>query len=351
MRKHNSILQNTLLLALCACLLSCACKNEKKSEEQAQQLKLYPANNSKVTTADTVLFGYDFPEPVDSAFLTINKKRFQMGTANKLAVRVNSIGTYGSLPYEITLYKNGNAVSKKSSLLLLPPKATMQRVAVTRTIPRENGIFTQGISLNEGQLYESSGGYGKSFIRTADFKTGKPSKRVELPAKYFAEGSVVLGDKLYVLTWQEKECLVFDKNTLEQIGTFRYPTEGWGLTTDNQWLYLSDGSSSIYKINPTDFSIVDKITVCDQNGPVTLLNELEWIEGALYANLFTTDYIVRIDPANGAVTKLFLAENIMDRSGLDQNEDVLNGILYDPSTKKVYITGKNWNKLFETDIR
>ena len=173
---------------------------------------------------------------------------------------------------------------------------------VEETVPHDVASYTQGLFFHEGQLYESAGQYGQSSFRKVDLQTGKVLKRLNFEGRYFVEGSCVLNGRLFILTWQEHECFVYDLASLEKIGTCRYNGEGWGLTTDGKSLIMSDGSSTITFRNPDTFAPERTITVTLRGQKVMYLNELEYIKGEIWANVYGTDQIVRINPQTGAVT-------------------------------------------------
>lgn len=221
------------------------------------------------------------------------------------------------------------------------------KVSVEKTYPHDVSSYTQGLFFHEGRLYESAGQYGRSRFFISDHTTGKEMKHIDIDDRYFAEGSCILGGKLYVLTWKEHECLVYDPSTLRYLGSFRYTGEGWGLTTDGTSLIMSDGTSKIRFINPSTFMEERSVNVTLDGKNVTLLNELEYIKGEIWANIYTTDTIVRIDPATGEVRSLLDCSGLLKLYDRRISTDVLNGIAYNPDEDAVYLTGKYWPKLFK----
>lgn len=215
--------------------------------------------------------------------------------------------------------------------------------------PHDTESYTQGLFFNDGQMYESTGEHGNSTFRKVDIPTGKPLERLNFDRKYFVEGSVMLGDNLYILTWQSRVAFIYDSETLQYKSTWSYPREGWGLTTDGKQLVATDGSAYLYFMDDR-FSLDRKQLVTIEGRPVRWLNELEFIDGKIWANVYTTDEIVIINPKNGEV------EGVVDCSGLLPNDlrtsdtDVFNGIAYDDRTGKIYVTGKNWPILYEVRI-
>ena len=220
------------------------------------------------------------------------------------------------------------------------------RVEVVREYPHDTDAYTQGLFFDDGQLYESTGTYGGSSFRKVDLATGNVLDRIDFSRKYFIEGSVMMGGSLYLLTWTGKVAFIYDAATLEYSSTYSYPRQGWGLTTDGSQLIASDGSATLYFMDGA-FSVKKRLTVRLNGRPMRLLNELEYIDGKIWANVYTADLILIIDPATGNV------EGTVDASGLlpdrlrTDGTDVLNGIAYDEKTGKIYLTGKNWPRLYE----
>lgn len=223
---------------------------------------------------------------------------------------------------------------------------------VLNVFPHDPTAFTQGLVYQDGIFYEGTGLRGQSTLRRVDPATGEVLQGVRLPDQYFGEGIAVLGDRLYQLTWQENTGFIYDKASFELLGTWNYAGEGWGLTTDGQRLIMSDGSHELRFLDPVTMQELGRVAVLDGDGlPVTRLNELEWVEGEVWANVWQTDRIARIDPASGRLlgwidlTGLLPAE---DRAA--QRVDVLNGIAYDAARDRVFVTGKWWPKLFEIQV-
>ncbi len=229
-----------------------------------------------------------------------------------------------------------------------PKEFTAEAIKV---YPHNTTSYTQGLEFDEDQLYEGSGGRGvtgKSRVMKVDLNSGKTLVEQPLPSDYFGEGITILEDRLYQLTWQENTCFVYDKNTLEELKTFSYSGEGWGLCNDGQHLIMSDGTERISFIDPENFSLKKTIEVYSNEGPIKALNELEYINGKIYANVYQTNMIVIIDPATGIVTGRIDGSII----ALDHRKsgEVMNGIAYKKSTKQLFITGKNWPSLIEIGL-
>ena len=226
-----------------------------------------------------------------------------------------------------------------------PPRQYTYKVV--KSYPHDRNAYTQGLLFHEGILYESSGQYGYSNLRKINLATGKVLQALNIPRQYFAEGACILNDKLYLLTWQEYTCFVYDARTFKQLGAFQYPTQGWGLTSNGAQLIMSDGTATLYFRHPDTFAEQRRITVRNDNKPVQYLNELEYINGEIWANVYTTNQIVRIDPNDGTVTGVIDLTNLLPRNLRTAKTDVLNGIAYDKANKRLVVTGKNWPKLYE----
>ena len=228
---------------------------------------------------------------------------------------------------------------------------------IVNVFPHDPGAFTQGLVFNNGILLESTGQYGSSTLRKVELTSGKPFKRFDLPNQFFGEGLAILNDKIYQLTWQEKTAFVYDMN-LSPIGRINYSGEGWGLTTDGQTLIMSDGTQVIRFVDPETFETKRTIVVRDdKNQPIRELNELEWVKGEIWANIWHSDrigkpnHIARIDPNTGNVIGWIDLDGISPQDVAKSPENTLNGIAYDEKTDRIFVTGKQWEKLFEIRLR
>ncbi|GAB1473383.1 glutaminyl-peptide cyclotransferase [Bacteroidota bacterium] len=225
-------------------------------------------------------------------------------------------------------------------------KAKSYTAKVLETLPHSTDAYTQGLFFHKGRLYESSGQYGASYFREVDLKKGSTIRSFNLQSKYFGEGAVVFGERLYLLTWEQKEVLVYDINTFKQLGTLYNPKEGWGLTTDGTNLIATDGSGYIYFHDPETFRQISKIEVKLNGKSVSYLNELEYIKGEIWANVYQEDIILIINPKNGVVRATIDCKKLLHHSLRTARTDVLNGIAYNPVTNSVYLTGKYWPKMY-----
>lgn len=234
------------------------------------------------------------------------------------------------------------------SILSCSAKVERYKIEVVKAYPHDTGSYTQGLFWHDGSLYESTGLNGKSTFRKVDLQSGQALTKLPFNKKYFVEGSVILGDKLYILTWTNRVVFIYDADTLEYRSTYSYPREGWGLTTDGKSLISSDGSSRIYFLTP-ELKFERSINVTLNGRAVRYLNELEWIDGRIWANVYTTDTIVIINPDTGIVEATVDCEGLLPERLRTYDTDVLNGIAVD-SEGRIFLTGKNWPELYEVKL-
>ena len=224
---------------------------------------------------------------------------------------------------------------------------------VVNSYPHDPASFTEGLMIHNGQLYESTGSpespaNNGSWFGKVDLKTGKVSDKVALDTQYFGEGITMLNDKIYQLTWQSQKGFVYDAKTFKKIKEFTYNGEGWALTTDSTHLIMSDGTSNLRYLDPESLRVLTIVGVTDHNGPVANINELEFIDGFIYANIWMTNYVIKIDPASGRVVgKLDFTALVKEVENKYPGADEMNGIAYDAASKKIYVTGKLWPNLYE----
>lgn len=221
---------------------------------------------------------------------------------------------------------------------------------VVAEYPHLRTSYTQGLQFVDGELWEGTGEYGRSQLLRTDLASGKVLQSKRLSKEEFGEGITVLGDKIYQLTWLNGKLHIYDKATLRHLATHTYKGEGWGLTSDGEKLYMSDGTNYIRVLNPETMAQERRFGVTLRGESLQYLNELEWIDGKIWANVYTTDHIVIINPENGVVEGVVNLSGILPEKERDYKTDVLNGIAYDKATKRIFVTGKNWSKLFEIRV-
>ncbi|WP_199136021.1 glutaminyl-peptide cyclotransferase [Pedobacter sp. ASV12] len=228
------------------------------------------------------------------------------------------------------------------------------RYQVVNTFPHDTSAYTEGLAYVEGKLLESTGEYGSSKLKYVDLKTGKTLQQIQLPAQYFGEGSLKLGNKIIMLTWKENTGFVFDAQTFKQLATFPFSREGWGLAFDGQKILRTDGSNRIWFMNADTYQEEGYIEVYDNKGQVEQLNELEFIDGKIYANVYQTNKIVRIDPKTGVIEAEIDLTALVPKNFFktqdEVNGNVLNGIAWDAKGKRLFVVGKKWPKLYEIKL-
>ena len=274
------------------------------------------------------------------------------GTKVESSVPLKSL-KLGKQMLEATVYFNNEKQSVTSQVTILNnelPK--VYGFEILNEYPHDITSYTQGLEFFNDTLYESTGQYKESKLRKVDYKTGNILKSINLADEYFGEGLTILNNKIYQLTWQKGTGFIYDLNTFEKLDSFRYGNskEGWGLCNNNNIIYKSDGTESIWLLNPETLVEEDFIQVCTNKGKIVGINELEWVDGKIYANRYQKNGVAIINPENGAVEGVIdftaLKNKVTQHSGLD----VLNGIAYNPKTKTIFVTGKRWDKLFEVKI-
>lgn len=226
----------------------------------------------------------------------------------------------------------------------------VQKYKVVNDYPHDRNAYTQGLVFEDDFLFEGTGTYGGSDLRKVELKTGNVIKQQKIENSLFGEGIAILGDRIYQLTWTSNVGFVYEKSTFKLLKKIYYQTEGWGLTVFEDKLVMSDGSNILYFINPESFTVISSIEVFDNEKQVDQLNELEVINGEIWANIYQTDMIARIDPETGKVLGYIDLSGILQDVDRDINSEVLNGIAWDPAGDRIFVTGKHWSKLFEIRI-
>lgn len=243
-------------------------------------------------------------------------------------------------------------VMSVSGLQKAQPSPEKLPYQIVKTYPHDPKAFTQGLVYRDGYLYEGTGQYGSSNLRKVDIKTGDVVQVKPLSREYFGEGITILGSRIYQLTWYAAMAFVYDLASFELLNTLRYPVavEGWGLTTDGRDLIMGDGSSELFYLDPDTFALKKRLHVTLNDSAVCNINELEYIDGVIFANVWQTNYIIRIDPKSGRVTGIVDLRQIAPVKYRGHTDYVLNGIAYDPASKHLYVTGKMWPELFKIEL-
>lgn len=292
-------------------------------------------------------------EKVDSVVYAINDKRVgsQKDVTRFLYELKNEKLGFGEI--KTSVYYNGEVEKDSTQIEIvsnIQPK--LLSYTIVNTYPHDTSAYTQGLEFYNGVLYEGTGQYGESTLRKTDYKTGRVDLKVDLEPQFFGEGITFLNDKIYQLTWQENTAFVYDAKTLRKEKQFVYyqKMEGWGLTNDGKNLFMTDSSERIHIIDPNTFQEVDYVNVYSLATKITSVNELEWVDGKIYGNVYQKDAIAVINPKTGAVEGILNLADLEAKITKLPDTDVLNGIAYNPATKTFFVTGKNWDKMFEIRI-
>ena len=258
----------------------------------------------------------------------------------------------GSRLITAKIYRKGVAEEATSNIVLVSAtKPANYSYKIIKTYPHDTSSYVEGLEFHDGVFYESAGNYAESSLRKVSLE-GKVLQQKDVDKQYFAEGITVIGDKIIQLTYREKVGFEYDKATFKLLKTFPYnhASEGWGLTFDGETIYNTDGSNRIYKLDKNTYLPKGSIEVYDDKGPVDSLNELEWIDGKLYANIYTSELIAIINPQTGAVEAYINMMGLPHGELEDPQQDVLNGIAYDKAGKRLFVTGKKWDKMFQIEV-
>ncbi|PHS10079.1 MAG: glutamine cyclotransferase [Kordia sp.] len=323
------------------------------TEEEKDVNKLFSIETSNNTTK------YPLGERV--TFAIHNKKDHEIGS---ISYHINNIkidgnqylfnsGKLGVKTIKATFtYNDDIVILKKNIEILSNQKTKVLTFEIINEYPHDINAYTQGLEFYKGELYESTGQRGKSSLRKVDYKTGEVLRKIDLDPKYFGEGLTFLNDDLYQLTWQSKVGFIYNPEDFSKTKTFKYTksNEGWGICNDGKTLYKSDGTEKIWTLNPTTLEEEDYIQIYSNTSKIKSVNELEWINGKIYANIYQQNGIAIINPENGAVEAVVNCNSLKKKVTQHADLDVLNGIAYNPETQTIFVTGKNWDKLFEIKI-
>jgi glutamine cyclotransferase len=347
MKKYN------LLLVILLALIVATCGSSKKDNENlfsfdtAAFKEVYQPNEMAILS---VLNPQN--KKIDSIIYYANDLKIGSKKDNEKISLSLSDKKLGYQNIKALVYFEGENVETTARIEVvssIEPK--LLNYTIVNTFPHDTLAFTEGFEFYRDTLIESTGQKGASHFRKYDYKTGKVHKQVNMDSQYFGEGITVINNKIYQLTWQSNVGFIYDANTLKQIKTFPYdkPIEGWGMTNDGKHIYQSDGTEKIWKMNPETQKMEDYINVYTNTNKIKSINELEWIDGKIYGNIWQKDAIAVINPITGAV------EGVLNLVGLRSKikfagAEVLNGIAYNPKTKTIFVTGKNWDKMFEIRV-
>jgi glutamine cyclotransferase len=345
-------LKYSVLILLAALSLS-SCKTDIDTFKENFKLEV---TNSKLKwqeddTVEISLIDANSIE-IDSVIWTQNAARIDGASGMTLSRKLTN-QPYGNLTFKATVFKNGMNHTVSTSIKRMPTtKAAIYKYNILNTYKHDVNSYTQGLEFYGDSLYESTGQFKESDLRITNVETGETIKKISLPDNQFAEGMTIVNDKVYQLTWQSMIGYVYDLD-LNKVDSFTYnqSKEGWGLTNDGNYLYKSDGTSKIWKIDPETYEELGYIEATANDRIVSKINEMEWIDGKIYANVYTTNLIMIINPENGMVEGAINLNSITKEiSNYSANENVLNGIAYDKKNDRLFITGKRWPKMFEIEI-
>ncbi|HLW32339.1 MAG TPA: glutaminyl-peptide cyclotransferase [Aequorivita sp.] len=345
MKLHNFIILTSLGLLLTGCGNNTADKKDRFSLEIKNPQRAY-------STEDVIsvsLLDKKQVEP-DSVVYYLNNDRIEV-SGKELSLLDKKLG---ERTLKAKIYIKGKEYGATTTVTILSSiKPKLYTYKILESYPHDIRAFTQGLEFHNDTLYESTGQYEQSSLRKTDYKTGDILKMVNLPDRYFGEGLTILNNKIYQLTWRENTGFIYNLETMEQTGTFVYgeSREGWGLAHDEENnIYKSDGTDKIWTLNSNTLAEKDFIEIMTNTSKIKSVNELEWVEGKIYANVYEQGSIAIINPKNGAVEGVIDLTDLKDKVTQHPKLDVLNGIAYKGEPNILYITGKNWDKLFKIEI-
>jgi glutamine cyclotransferase len=345
----------TLVLSALSFFFTISCNSKKATGAElfdiaieTMQKTYTPADNFKVsivnkksTTIDSLEYFFDsrrITSSITNTDLTIHLKNEKLGNRS-LKIKIYS----GTAVYEI---------SKRITILSsITPK--LYTYSILEEYPHDTNAYTQGLEFKNDTLYESTGQYKNSSLRKTNYKTGEVYTKISLDDAYFGEGLTILNEKIYQLTWREKTGFIYDLKTLRKTGSFVYgrSSEGWGLCQDGESIYKSDGTQRIWRLNANTLNEEGFIEIYTNSSKIKSVNELEWVNGKIFANIYLRDAIAIVDPKNGAVEGVIDLTSLKNKVSVsNQKDEVLNGIAYNGEENTLYVTGKNWNKLFKIKI-
>ncbi|MGO3182209.1 MAG: glutaminyl-peptide cyclotransferase [Aequorivita sp.] len=345
MKIYNTLVPTLLVLLMGSCGNSSADKKDTFSLEITDAKKSY-------TTQDVLSVSLINKKniEIDSVVYFLNKERIEV-SGNELSLTREKLG---EKKLKAKIYSDGEEYEASKTITILSSiKPKLYTYKILETYPHDIRAYTQGLEFKNDTLYESTGQYKGSTLRKTDYKTGEVLKMVKLSDQYFGEGLTIVNDKIFLLTWREKTGFIYDLKTMEQTGTFVYDQskEGWGLCHDSENnIYKSDGTDKIWTLDSNTLAEKDYIEIFTNTSKINSVNELEWVDGKIYANVYQQGSIAIIDPTNGTVEGVIDLTDLKDKVTQHSKLDVLNGIAYNGEPNILYITGKNWDKLFKIEI-
>ena len=356
----NRKIITTLIIA--SCILSCS--NTSEPQQQGDKISSKQKTDISATAVfqdwqkifsigDKININFKLSESlqIDSIVLSVNNTK--AATFTEMPVEWDSKDCRaGTNNLRFTLFSDTLKIYSSTAVQLLASKSPqLLTYKIVNTYPHDTKAYTQGLFFEDGYLYESTGQYGESSLRKVELETGKILRQVDMPATDFGEGIVKFKNRIYQLTWEKQRGYVYNFETFKMLYEFPYSTEGWGIETDGEHLIVSNGTNKLYYLHPENFSEIKILEVYDNNGPVVRLNELEYYDKKIWANVYGQDHIITICPETGQVLEKIDFEGILSKHDRQNHRiDVLNGIAWDKVNKRMFITGKYWPKLFEVEI-
>lgn len=347
-----------LIFILALVALATSCQSGKKEQLmptkqiETGRLKVQLKSGNSLQYGDSIVIGFDSSEKIDSLQVFVNsKKEDAKVSGNNLCIATSQM-TVGQKSITIEAFVGAQKRLYGYALLNLKSDIAPQmfKYKVVKQQKHNEQYYTQGLEFDGADLYEGTGLEGVSALYKVDAKTYKVLKVVDLPSNLFGEGISIMGNKIYQLTWRSQIGFIYNKQTFEQLGTFNYGTEGWGLTNNGKHLIMSDGTEHLYFIDTATMQEVRRIEVMNNQQSVQLLNELEYVDGLIYANVYCSNTIVAIDEKTGRVMKQIDMSGLSDQMKANNRIDVLNGIAYRHDTKQWFVTGKLWPSMFEVEF-
>lgn len=290
--------------------------------------------------------------PIESVQFSIDSKKVESTTDFKASIDISNYKLGKHTVSALVFYTDKTKKVTNTVYFLADSEPAIYDYKIINTYPHDKTAYTQGLEIHNGFLYESTGQHGTSSLRKVELKTGKVIRKIDLDKQYFGEGITKFGNEIFMLTWQKGIGFIYDFETFEQKKTFKYTKslEGWGLTNNGEKLIKTDGTERIWFLDPSTQKEIDFIEAYTSKRKVEKLNELEYIEGQIYANVYQQNSILIVDAKTGKINGVANLNGLRNKVEQHQKLDVLNGIAYDKATKKLYVTGKNWNKLFEIEL-
>jgi glutamine cyclotransferase len=351
-----------IIAAVMAVFIFKGCKSNNQSENN---ITISPEAGSGYKTGDQVSIQAHYPSAtkVDSVVYLLDSVRVGSKKDTSALIFKTDTMRLGARIVTAKVYTAGKSQDASTNIVLLPAKAPVAYTyKVIKTFPHDTGCFTEGLIYQDGYLYESGGGYvkppqgqevsGQSSLRRVDLSTGKVVQKVMIDSAVFAEGISIIGDKIIQLTYHEKIGYVYDKSTFKRLSTFQNNTgvEGWGMCFDGNKLYMDDSTNRLWFLDKNTYKPIGYVDVYDDKGPVNEINELEYIDGKIYANIWKTNTIIAIDPKTGAVLEKIDLTNLYPEDKRTPPAEVMNGIAYDAAGKRIFITGKKWQHLYQVEF-